>query len=122
MTFEKYNSIDVYNDYEELDEWADNLAEQLRTTTIEIDGGNHLLNLQWDSIEDDLEIEVLPSGAVSITLKERLHKTTDSRDINIKFIKKFVEQEMPYLKFTKKSEKNHGQYGFTLIFSEKGVN
>lgn len=82
-------------------------------------------SLEYDSFDDELEVEVLKEKeqySVVISLTEETHKATDNRDENINYIKAFVSREMPYLKFVEQKTHDYkGDYGFELIFTLKEV-
>jgi len=74
--------------------------------------------LSWNEFEDNLNVMV-ENSELKITLSEETYDTTDMRNSNIKVIKQFVEEELPYYEFYKQTDSPDSEHGFRLIFKLK---
>lgn len=97
-----------------------------RLLTDDDDVGSVILgSLEYDSFDDELEVKLLRGKEqyfVIISLTEGKYKTGIKRDENFSYIKAFVSQEMPYLKFIERKDHDFcGDYGFDLVFTLKEV-
>ena len=118
---EKFKDVEDRLTEDEFFGWADGVIYNMRKTEVDEDKLVPF-GLTFDVFEDNLYINPIDNGIV-ITLEEGTHDTTDSRDQNIEFIKKFVAQEMPYLEFNK-IEEHYDDYfgwGFEMEFIFKEV-
>ena len=109
---EEFNN---FNDFDKEYNWIKNVKEKLLRTALEdkedYDGK---ISLKINKFEDEIDIN-LGENTFDISLIEEMYGTSDSRDNNIKFIKMFIEKEMPYYKFIKLEEydKNENENDFT---------
>ena len=55
-----------------------------------------------------------------VDVGEETHDTTEMREENIRFIKTFVQKEMPYLVFDHMGKSADADYGFRLVYKLKG--
>ena len=118
---EKFKDVKDRATEDEFFALANGVIYKMRTTVVDEDKLVPF-GLTFDTFEDNLYINPIDNG-ILITLEEGTHDTTDSRDQNIEFIKKFIAQEMPYLEFNK-IEKHYDDYfgwGFEMEFIFKEV-
>ncbi len=122
--------IEEFTDFDDLDSeynWIEKVEEKLLTTILEdkktIQQNNDTwtghISLEINKFEDSIEINI-DKDTFDVTVIEEMYTTSDSRDNNIRFIKMFVEREMPYYKFDK--VKNFSidadEHGFTIFFKK----
>ena len=74
--------------------------------------------LSWNEFEDNLSVMV-ENSELKITLSEETYDTTDMRNSNIKVIKHFVENELPYYRFDRQEDSPDSEHGFRLCFKLK---
>ena len=103
--------------WDKLEDWCDKVENALRDYhTDKLYNGY----LSMNKFEDDFDVAV-EEGKLKIKLDENTYDTSDMRETNIKVIKYFVEEEMPYYKFEKETESPDAEHGFMLIFALKEV-
>ena len=108
-------------DWDKLENWCDRVKEELLNyTTDKLYAGAFQTNLSMDKFTDDLSV-IVEDSKLKIELDENLYETSDVRDENIKVIKHFVEELLPYYKFEKETEPEDAEHGFRLIFTLKEV-
>jgi hypothetical protein len=104
------------DDFDSLDDWCTKvqLAIEKYHTDKQIIG-----YLSMNKYEDELRVRV-ENSELKIKLDENMYDTSDMRESNIKVIKYFVEEELPYYEFDRETESPDAEHGFRLIFKLKG--
>ena len=104
-------------DWDKLEDWCDRVENAIRDYhTDKLYNGY----LSMNKFEDEFDVAV-EDGKLKIKLDENTYDTSDMRDTNIKVIKFFVEEELPYYKFEEETESPDAEHGFRLIFTLKEV-
>lgn len=107
---------DWMND-DEIETWCERVQQELLKTSYPSEDGwlsSHFLHI--NQMGDDGFYVTIDGEELAIELDEETYDTSDFRDENIKFIKMFVERELPYFKFDKMKKPVDSEYGFRLYF------
>jgi hypothetical protein len=108
-------------DWDKLEDWCDKVENAIgEYHTNKLFNGLYDAYLSMNKFEDEFNVAVEDSK-LKITLSESTYETSDMRDNNIKVIKYFVEEELPYYEFEERTESPDSEYGFRLIFKLKEV-
>ena len=102
-------------DFDSLLDWCDKVEMALEEHHTHKGFIDHL---SWNIFEDNLSVMV-ENSELKITLSEETYNTTDMRDSNIKVIKHFVENELPYYRFDRQEDSPDSEHGFRLCFKLK---
>jgi hypothetical protein len=99
-------------------DWDENVKEKIVSTMLddkETWGGH--ISLHINKFEDSIEVHA-DENTFDVTIIEEMYETSDYRDNNIRFIKLFVEHEMPYYQYDRVEEFSidADEHGFTLHF------
>lgn len=113
---EKWNETD-----ESMEKWIDEVHNGLETKKYDY---NEMLKVYGLALErcseSELEVEYGFKGKINIIFSEGCYDISDMRDENINFIKKFVIEELPYLKIKEiKSMNDPDDVGFEVVLEVK---
>ncbi len=104
------------DDEDVLLDWADEVCRSMQHKVYNEDGRSLYLSLDF---EDNMYCQ-FDGETFIVDVGEETHDTTEMREENIRFIKTFVQKEMPYLVFDHMGKSADADYGFRLVYKLKG--
>ena len=105
-------------DRDEIRSWCMKVKQELKE--YHTDNKHYMGYLSIEEFEDELGV-VIENGNLKVQLDENSYETTDARDSNISVVKIFVQHELPYYTFDRKTDSPDADHGFVLIFKLKEV-
>ena len=118
--------IEKWKDNNDMFQWCNDVRLQMEEKTYD-EHSPHSRYLTYDLFADILFIAINTlttnekRDVVDIVLMEGSHDATDARESNVKFIKEFVSNEIPYLTYLERKDFDL-RYGFALRYVIKEEN